>query len=126
MDPKTPPEMPEPPEKPVFEDPVAPVGPVKVQKRGPVSAPNLREKLCATCGRPFTLTPDQKFYICPDCYQKNQPARKPGRPSDAQVLIQIRCVDCGALEYVSFVPQDPQSTYCKVCFRKRKRQNPKS
>jgi CxxC-x17-CxxC domain-containing protein len=115
------------PEKPEAEEvhPLSPTGAVRVQKRVVASTATHREKLCANCGRPFTLAPEQKFYICPDCYQKNQPSRKPGRPSDAQLLIQIHCADCGTVEYVGFVPQDPQTTYCKSCFRKRKRQTPK-
>ena len=96
-------------------------GSVMVQKREAGSPPSLREKLCATCGRPFSLTPDQRFFVCPHCYQKSLPPRKSPRPGDTQLLIQIHCADCGAEEYVGFVPQDPLATYCKACFTKRKR-----
>ena len=92
-----------------------------VQKRGNSTVPTDREKLCATCGRPFTLADDQKFFICPQCYQKSLTPRKSPRQGEAQLLIQIHCADCGAEEYVNFVPQDPQTTYCKLCFAKRKR-----
>jgi len=97
-----------------------------VQKR-PVSAePSLREKLCATCGKPFQLSPEQKYYLCPDCYRKTQPApKKSSRKGEAQVLIQIHCAECGAEEYLDFVPSDPKATYCRSCFAKRKR-DPKS
>lgn len=98
-------------------------GAVMVQKRVANPEPALREKLCATCGKPFQLTPDQKYFICPDCYRKTQaPVRKTVRRGDAQVLIQIRCVECGAEEYLDFVPSDPNATYCRACFSKRKRE----
>jgi len=96
-------------------------GSVMVQKRDTDAQPALREKLCATCGRPFSLTPDQRFFVCPHCYQKSLPPRKASRPGETQLLIQIHCADCGVEEYVGFVPQDPQVTYCKACFAKRKR-----
>jgi DNA-directed RNA polymerase subunit RPC12/RpoP len=94
-----------------------------VQKRAPVETPSLREKLCATCGRPFQLTPDQKYYLCPNCYRKTQPPpRKTIRNGEAQVLIQIQCVECGTIEYLDFVPSDPGNTYCRTCFAQRKRE----
>lgn len=94
-----------------------------VQKRVASSEPALREKLCATCGKPFQLTPDQKYYLCPNCYRKAQPPpKKSTRKGAAQVLIQIHCVECGAEEYLDFVPSDPNATYCRACFSKRKRE----
>jgi CxxC-x17-CxxC domain-containing protein len=96
-------------------------GSVLVQKRGAVTEPTLRDKLCATCGKPFSVTPDQRFFMCPRCYQKSLPPRKSARQGETQLLTQIRCVECGIEEYVSFVPQDPQATYCRACFAKRKR-----
>ena len=76
-----------------------------VQKRVANVEPTLREKLCATCGRPFQLTPDQKFYLCPNCYRKAQPPpKRPPRKGEAQVLIQIHCLECGVEEYLDFVP----------------------
>ena len=98
-------------------------GSVMVQKRVEASEPALREKLCATCGKPFELTPDQKYYLCPSCYKKSQPpAKRAPKKGEAQVLIQIRCVECGAEEYLDFVPSDPKATYCRACFAKRKRE----
>lgn len=98
------------------------VGMVKIQKRE-VKAPNpMREKVCATCGRTFELTPDQKFYNCPYCYRKTQPVRKPARRSEAQILAQITCVECGAVEYLDFVPPDRHATYCHACFAKRRQE----
>ena len=97
-------------------------GSVMVQKRLTAQEPTLREKLCASCGRPFQLTPDQKFYLCPNCYKKSQPpVKKPSRKGEAQVLIQIHCAECGAEEYLDFVPADPKATYCRACFAKRRR-----
>ncbi len=98
-------------------------GSVMVQKRVVQVEPVLREKLCATCGKPFLLSPEQKFYICPDCYRKTQaPLKKTIRKGEAQVLIQIRCASCGTVEYLDFVPSDPSATYCRACFAKRKRE----
>ena len=91
-------------------------GTVKVQKRV-LKEPDLnREKLCATCGQPFTVTPDQKFFNCPNCYRKTQPVRKAPRKTDAQILTQITCKACGTVEYLDFVPTDVNATYCSACF----------
>ena len=98
-------------------------GSVMVQKRVANPEPTLREKLCATCGRPFQLTPDQKYYLCPNCYRKVQPPpKKSPKKGEAQVLIQIHCVECGTEEYLDFVPSDPTATYCRACFSKRRRE----
>jgi len=98
-------------------------GSVMVQKRVAASEPAPREKLCASCGKPFHLTPDQKYYLCPNCYRKGLPApKRPSKKGEAQVLIQIRCVECGTEEYLDFVPSDPNATYCRACFAKRKRE----
>jgi len=98
-------------------------GSVMVQKRVANAEPTQREKLCATCGKPFLLTPDQKFYLCPNCYRKAQPPPKRSpRKGEAQVLIQIHCAECGVVEYLDFVPSDPSATYCRACFAKRRRE----
>lgn len=110
------------PERPRVAAPGSVPGSVMVQKRVAAPEPAPREKLCAACGRPFQLAPDQKYYLCPSCYRKGQPApRRSPRKGEAQVLIQIHCVECGAEEYLDFVPSDPSATYCKACFSKRKR-----
>ena len=97
-------------------------GTVKVVKREIKEPSNLREKVCATCGRTFELTPDQKFFNCPHCYRKAQPVRKPARKSDAQILTQITCMECGTVEYLDFVPTDVHATYCHSCFTKRRQE----
>ena len=98
-------------------------GSVMVQKRVLNAEPTQREKLCATCGKPFQLTPDQKFYLCPNCYRKAQPPpKKTAKKGEAQVLIQIHCVECGTEEYLDFVPSDPNATYCRACFSRRRRE----
>jgi len=97
-------------------------GTVKVQKRVPRQPDLSREKLCATCGQTFTVTPDQKFFNCPDCYRKTQPVRKPPRKSEAQILTQITCMVCGAVEYLAFVPTDVNATYCHSCFSKKRQE----
>jgi DNA-directed RNA polymerase subunit RPC12/RpoP len=97
-------------------------GVVKIQKRVLKEPSNLREKVCATCGKTFELTPDQKFFNCPYCYQKAQPVRKPVRKSEAQILTQITCMECGTVEYLDFVPPDVHATYCHSCFTKRRQE----
>ncbi len=98
-------------------------GTVMVQKRAQDAEPTLREKLCADCGKPFQLAPDQKYYLCPRCYQKSQPPpKKNTRKGEAQLLIQIHCAECGTEEYLDFVPSDPNATYCRACFSKRRRE----
>lgn len=96
-------------------------GAVRVEKRA-AKDPSLREKLCATCGRPFQLTPEQKFYDCPNCYRKNHPVHKPRRKGSAGILIQIQCVECGTQEYLDFAPPDPKEALCRACFARHKRE----
>ena len=98
------------------------IGTVKIQKREAKEPVTTREKLCATCGRTFRLAPDEKFFNCPHCYKKTQPAKKPARRNEAQILTQIICVECGTQEYVDFVPPDPAAAYCLACFSRRKRE----
>ncbi|MCE1229071.1 MAG: hypothetical protein LWX11_06255 [Firmicutes bacterium] len=94
---------------------------VRVQKRDASAAPALREKLCATCGRPFQLQPDQKFFDCPRCHQKHHP-QKPRRRGEAQVLVAITCAKCGVQEYVNFTPVDASTALCRTCFAQQKRE----
>lgn len=98
-----------------------PLGPIKVQKRETEPKRELREKLCADCHRPFTITVDQKFFLCPACYQRRAP-RKPVRKGETKVLIQIKCVDCGAQDYLDFMPTDPTHAFCRACYLRRKRE----
>ena len=97
-------------------------GTVKIQKREAKEPSRLREKVCATCGRTFALEPDQKFFNCPECYRKSLPPRRPARRSEAQILTQITCVECGTVEYLDFVPADIHATYCHSCFAKRRQE----
>jgi len=88
---------------------------VRVVKRQAVEdAPALREKACSECGRAFKLTPEQKFHLCPRCYQKAQ-AKRPAVRRGTSVLTQIICVECGTQEYLSMVPTDPTKALCAVC-----------
>ena len=97
-------------------------GTVRVQKRDPAATSELREKLCVTCGKPFKLAPDQKFFACPDCYQKSLPPHKSKKRGEAQVLVQIECSECGIKEFLSFAPTDPKAVLCRACFSKQKRE----
>jgi len=97
-------------------------GTVKIQKRE-LKEPNpMREKVCATCGKTFEVAPEQKFFNCPHCYRKTQPVRKPARKSEAQILTQITCMECGTVEYLDFVPPDVHATYCHACFSKKRQE----
>jgi len=121
MSPKTPdPTLPPPPS--ASSSTAQGLGTIKIQKREIKEPSNLREKVCATCGQTFELTPDQKFFNCPNCYRKNQPVRKPARKSEAQILTQITCMECGTVEYLDFVPTDVHATYCHACFTKKKQE----
>ena len=98
-------------------------GVVRLQKPVPrTDVPTLREKACATCGSGFTVTPDQKFFLCPECYAKEFHRTSKARSSGTQVLTQITCVECGTSEYLSFVPQDASLALCKACYGRRKRE----
>lgn len=97
-------------------------GTVRVQKRNPSATPELRDKLCATCGKPFKVTPEQKFFDCPDCFKKSHGPHKSKKRGEAQVLVQIECAQCGAKEFLSFAPTDPKAVLCRACFSKQKRE----
>jgi hypothetical protein len=89
---------------------------VKVVKRQVAPPPQaVREKTCSQCNRPFKLTPEQKFHLCPRCYQKAQ-AKRPAPPRrGTQVLTQITCSSCGIQEYLTIVPTDPSKALCAAC-----------
>jgi CxxC-x17-CxxC domain-containing protein len=115
------------PTRPPKEEPSVPLqagapGTVRVQKRDSAAASALREKLCATCGKPFKVTPEQKFFTCPDCYRKSLPPHKSKKRGEAQVLVQIECVECGTKEFLSFAPTDPKTVLCRTCFSRQKRE----
>jgi NMD protein affecting ribosome stability and mRNA decay len=97
-------------------------GTVKVQKRVMKEPDPNREKICASCGQPFVVSPDQKYFNCPECYRKAQPVRKAPRKSEAQILTQITCMECGTIEYLDFVPTDLNATYCHSCFSKKRQE----
>lgn len=104
------------PGAPAAPDPLAPASGtgVKIVKRQAVEPRALREKACSQCGRTFQLTPEQKFHLCPACHQKAQ-ARRPAPRKGTQVLTQITCAACGAMEYLSMVPADPAKALCASC-----------
>jgi len=91
---------------------------IRVEK--PSSRPTnaARQKLCATCGRPFDLQPGQKFFDCPDCYQSKMSAQRYASTNmkKTRVLTRIKCMSCGAAEFVAFVPEDPETVLCRRCF----------
>ena len=89
---------------------------VKVVKRQAAApGPALREKTCSQCSRPFKLTPEQKFHLCPKCYQKAQTKRPAPPRRGTSVLTQITCLMCGIQEYLSIVPTDPSKALCAAC-----------
>lgn len=99
------------------------LGTVRLQKPTPkVATPGLREKICSSCGTTFKLTPDQKFFLCPECYTREHRRNNRAHSTGTQVLTQITCMECGAKEYLGFVPQEPSQTLCTACFGRRKRE----
>ena len=99
--------------------------PIKIEKPSPHRKKGEREKCCATCGKPFTLEPDKKFFDCPACYQKKSSAQKAKKRSETKVINQIQCASCGMIEFIGFVPDDPTSVLCKRCFTNRVREQKK-
>ena len=97
-------------------------GSVKLQKRDPAARSTTREKVCATCGQIFHLSPEQKFYDCPNCYQQKHPSRKPFHRQDTQLLVQIECAECGKQEFLNVQPQDPKAALCKACHGRKRRE----
>ena len=123
MTPRNPLDPPQPPRAgPMPSQGPNPNGTVRVQKREVMPPIATREKICATCGRTFRLTPEEKYFNCPHCHKKTQPVRKAVRKNEAQILTQITCVECGTLEYVDFVPTDAAAALCAECFSRRKRE----
>jgi CxxC-x17-CxxC domain-containing protein len=78
--------------------------------------------MCATCGCIFDILPGQKYFDCPDCYQNKMTEQRLANAKKTRVLAQIVCHSCGALEFVSFVPEDPGTVLCRPCFAKRQRE----
>jgi CxxC-x17-CxxC domain-containing protein len=102
--------------------PKGPLPGVRVTKRSATPDPR-REKACADCGKSFLVEPGQKFYLCPNCYQKAfKPKRK--KAQDTQVLAQITCAACGKKEFLPFLPEAPEKALCQSCFRAQKAQEP--
>jgi len=97
----------------------SPETPIRLEK--PLSRPpkDVRTKTCATCERPFTLSAEQKYFDCPECYQKKVAAARSRKNRESKVLTQIHCASCGAAEYVRFVPEDPKTVLCRPCFVKQ-------
>lgn len=95
---------------------------VKLTKRTPVAPPDPtapREKACADCGRTFRVEPGQKFFLCPDCYRRSYTYRRKGGKDTARILTHITCAQCGASEYLPFLPEDPAKALCRACFAKQ-------
>ncbi|MCL1894411.1 MAG: hypothetical protein FWG02_09285 [Holophagaceae bacterium] len=98
------------------------VASIKVVKPSQRPKRDVREKACATCGRVFSLEPEQKFFDCPACYKKKVVEQRPKKNTRTTVLTKIQCFSCGASEFVRFVPEDPKSVLCRPCFAKRARE----
>jgi hypothetical protein len=96
--------------------------PVRIEKPSKAPKRTGREKCCATCDRPFTLQPGEKYFDCPTCYEKKAAAQKNKKYSSTRVLTQICCVQCGATEFVGFVPDDLSNVLCGSCFSEKVRE----
>ncbi|MBI4911760.1 MAG: hypothetical protein HY823_03400 [Acidobacteria bacterium] len=93
-----------------------------MQKRQAQVPSGLRTKTCDKCGRTFELEPEQKFFLCRDCYEESQRRQHPRKARGTSILTLIRCAQCGGEEYLDFLPADPAEALCKACFTKRKRE----
>jgi CxxC-x17-CxxC domain-containing protein len=95
---------------------------VRVSKPSDRPTNAARQKACATCGQIFDLLPGQKFFDCPDCYQNKMTEQRFASAKRTRVLTRIACRECGASEFVTFVPEDPGSVLCRPCFARRARE----
>ena len=98
---------------------------IRLEKPSSRPPKDIRSKTCATCERPFSLAAGQKYFDCPECYQKKMSAARSKRAKESKVLTQIRCASCGAVEFVRFVPDDPNTVLCRPCFVKRAKEQKK-
>jgi predicted RNA-binding Zn-ribbon protein involved in translation (DUF1610 family) len=92
---------------------------VRLSKPSDRSTRAVRQKACATCGQVFDLQLGQKFFDCPDCYQNKMTEQRFANAKATRVLARISCCDCGAVEFVSFVPDDPTTVLCRPCFNRQ-------
>ena len=109
------------PPPPKAPDPTAP-GTVQVQKRQAQAPSGLRTKVCDRCGRSFQLTPEEKFFICRECYEADLKRQQAKRKRGTSILSLIHCADCGAEEYLYFLPSDPAEALCRACYGKKRRE----
>jgi CxxC-x17-CxxC domain-containing protein len=104
-------------------DPAPKAAPVLLTKRTPVAPPDPkapREKICAECGVHFKVEAGQKFYLCADCYRRSFSYKRKGGKEAARILTHITCAECGAQEYLPFIPDDPAKALCRACFAKQR------
>lgn len=113
--------------KPKPPPPATAVSGVRVQKWQPQAPTGLRSKTCDRCGKTFELTTDEKFFLCRDCYEQEARRQQGKRKRGTAILSLIHCADCGAEEYLDFIPSDPAEALCRTCFtRKRREQKTKA
>jgi CxxC-x17-CxxC domain-containing protein len=104
-----------------------PAGAVILRKREAASdEATVREKLCAQCSRSFRVEPEQKFYLCPDCYRRNFVQKREKGRSETRILTHITCSSCGTQEYLPFVPDDREKALCRACFKAQKPEQKRS
>jgi CxxC-x17-CxxC domain-containing protein len=92
---------------------------VRVVKPSERPIKTTRQKECATCGQIFDLLPGQRYFDCPDCYQNKMTEQRFANAKKTRVLTKIACRSCGAVEFVTFVPEDPGTVLCRSCFSKQ-------
>jgi formylmethanofuran dehydrogenase subunit E len=109
------------PTPPKAPDPTAP-GTVQVQKRQAQAPSGLRTKACDRCGRSFQLAPEEKFFICRECYEADLKRQQAKRKRGTSILSLIHCAECGSEEYLDFLPSDPAEALCRACFGKKRRE----
>ncbi len=108
--------------KPKLPPPAPTGGGVRVQKWQSTAPTGLRIKTCDRCGRTFELAPEEKFFQCRDCYEQEARRQQGKRKRGTAILSLIHCAECGAEEYLDFIPSDPAEALCKACFGRRRRE----
>jgi CxxC-x17-CxxC domain-containing protein len=98
---------------------------IRIEKPSSRPTKDVRSKTCATCERPFSVEAGQKYFDCPECYQKKMSAARSRKAKESKVLTQILCASCGAVEFVRFVPDDPKTVLCRPCFVKQAKEQKK-
>jgi CxxC-x17-CxxC domain-containing protein len=79
-----------------------------------------RTKICTKCAKTFRVDPGKKFYLCSDCYRRTFLHKKASSSFDTRILTSIICSTCGTREYLPFVPNQHEKTFCRSCYAEQR------